>query len=390
VDWYLSRNGQVWGPVDLTQMQQALADGTALPSDLVWASGMESWVAAKDVAALWPAQALQLEQAVPAKPERALSKEVAARQTKPVKVAAKRAPSRSGARQKTANVISRHWRGEFSLAVAHWVFGVFLTASVSTGLYFLADSRILQRFGLQAMGYYTVALIVLILTLSAWQIVGVWRSARRYVQSGKRRNWAGLAKVSVLLGSLQLAVASYAIFAPLSVEPVQASLERSKPEPQTIRLTAGGTEIQIGGELGFGARYELARLFAASSKIKRLLIDHATRVAEPEEIATLVMQHSVATFAKGDCIGACAVVFLAGTTRYVDKSARLGFHSVQASSTGQDQYRNAMLRAAFRSHGLPAWFIEKAMTSPVNKPWHPSHAQLLSAGIIQGVTASEG
>jgi len=47
--WYTSRNGQRQGPFSDKAMQQSVAYGQLLPSDLVWTEGMAQWAPASDV-----------------------------------------------------------------------------------------------------------------------------------------------------------------------------------------------------------------------------------------------------------------------------------------------------------------------------------------------------
>jgi hypothetical protein len=380
VEWYLTRDGQVWGPVALEQLKNALAEGSARPTDLVWKPGMAEWVAASDVAVLQPRVASPSKRAVAAQPA---PRNIDASPAATADTKRGREPKRGDAHSARSNFIFKHWRGEFPLAAAHWVFGVLLTAAVLAGLYLVADSSVLQQLGQRAIGSYTITLAVVLLLVSAWQIVGVWRSAHRHVQAGKRHNWAGLAKVSVLFCALQLAIGSYSILALMAEEPAKKETDGKVISLQPMRLLAGGTEIEITGELTYGARYELARLFSASSKIKRVRFNSA-RIAESEEIAALLMQHSVATYGAGDCIGGCAIAFLAGAPRYLAKDARLGFHTTRSGNTDHDRHRDNMLRTALRSHGLPTWFIEKALTAPRDKIWFPKPSDLVSGGVIHG------
>lgn len=47
--FYLAVNGQQAGPFDQNGLQQQVREGTLTPETLVWAQGMDNWVAAKDV-----------------------------------------------------------------------------------------------------------------------------------------------------------------------------------------------------------------------------------------------------------------------------------------------------------------------------------------------------
>ena len=46
------------------------------------------------------------------------------------------------------------------------------------------------------------AIYAFAITLAVWQWVGIWRSASRHHERGGKRNWAYLAKASVILGAV--------------------------------------------------------------------------------------------------------------------------------------------------------------------------------------------
>jgi hypothetical protein len=55
--WYLSRDGQVFGPIPDAQMLQSAAQGQVLPTDLVAVMGDQTWWPATSIPNLLPAPA---------------------------------------------------------------------------------------------------------------------------------------------------------------------------------------------------------------------------------------------------------------------------------------------------------------------------------------------
>src|SRR5262245_48230408 len=53
--WYYAQNGQQYGPVSGSQLQQLAAAGNIQPADLVWQEGMANWAPAGSITNLIPA-----------------------------------------------------------------------------------------------------------------------------------------------------------------------------------------------------------------------------------------------------------------------------------------------------------------------------------------------
>src|SRR5262249_56464077 len=56
--WYYAQNGQQYGPIPGSQLQQLAAAGRLQPGDLVWQEGMPHWTPASSVTNLIPAHLL--------------------------------------------------------------------------------------------------------------------------------------------------------------------------------------------------------------------------------------------------------------------------------------------------------------------------------------------
>src|SRR5262249_41961857 len=76
------------------------------------------------------------------------------------------------------NYFVRHWRGELSLPVSYWVNNLvaafFVYAVVIAFTLFFKDNK---DIGSGTIAAALIALGCIILAVSAWQMVGVWRSA---------------------------------------------------------------------------------------------------------------------------------------------------------------------------------------------------------------------
>ena len=90
---------------------------------------------------------------------------------------------------KSPNFILRFWRGDVRLPVAYWVVGFLFTIAImglSNAFGALVESLSLSR----AQGGIVLALFLLfIVACTAWQLVGIWRSAGNYIKRSKTPFW---------------------------------------------------------------------------------------------------------------------------------------------------------------------------------------------------------
>ena len=110
----------------------------------------------------------------------------------PVAPAAPLPTSRPGRR----NFIARHWRGEFPLWIAYWIFGFFANVAL------LVFSGVVSATLTPAGGYDPVKILIVLIAIWAavglvavWQMMGIWRSANRYIDQKHKTLWPTLAKI---------------------------------------------------------------------------------------------------------------------------------------------------------------------------------------------------
>lgn len=109
------------------------------------------------------------------------------------------------------NFIPRHWRGELSLPVSFWVNGVLL--GLAWRLLLFAVVFLLRMAGLRSGIWMIVALVfdgAVAAVLTAWTVVGIWRSAGG---EGTRMVWLLLARIgAVVLGIATVAQIALAVW----------------------------------------------------------------------------------------------------------------------------------------------------------------------------------
>jgi hypothetical protein len=378
--WYVARDGKRYGPYSLLTLVEAAKQGVVSADSQLWRSGWDAWRPAGSVPCLFGAA----DPAPPAAiaPEQKAPEEKAPEQNEPEQ----RQPLTE--QPKRRNYVLRHWRGELSLPVAYWVNG--LLVLVVTSLVTFAFTALMQG-GYAAPGAPAAALLlgffVLLTSLSAWQMVGIWRSATRHAAKGSAF-WAVVAKVIVIIGAVRVAVEMIGTGAPLVIEHVRIALGDQRYGESRWRLLRDGTELAFVGGINIGAASELAHMLDAAAQVRVLHLNSSGgRIAEAERMGAEVRKRGLITYVSERCESACTHVFLAGRERWIGERAVLGFH--RPSSPLADQERDGNLieheRRRLTALGLPRDFIAKVLDTPSDEIWRPSPAELLAAGVISGI-----
>jgi hypothetical protein len=176
---------------------------------------------------------------------------------------------------------------------------------------------------------------------------------------------------------------------PVVSEHVRIAMGDQQFAASRFRLLRAGTELEFSGGINFGAVDELARMLDAASEVRVLHLNSSGgRMAEADLMAAEVRKRQLITYVSEHCESACTHVFLAGRERWIRARATLGFH--QPSFSSLDRETTAGLieneRRQLRSMGLPEAFVSKALNTPSDKIWRPTHEELLAAGVISGVS----
>ncbi len=107
-----------------------------------------------------------------------------------------------------ANIIIRLFRGDVSLPITYWVFGV------GTNLILRLMNFFLEKYSSPIIMYEYGQLAILIyfwltILINIFVFIAIWRSASKYEQS---LGWAAIAKVMVLLAVIAITFNIYSIF----------------------------------------------------------------------------------------------------------------------------------------------------------------------------------
>ena len=301
------------------------------------------------------------------------------------RVIAAPAPVIAAPRTARPNYFVRHWRGQLPLPVSYWVNWLLVSALLAVGVLSAKDPALLERLGTNA-GSWELAVAASALAAMAWQSVGLWRSADRYVVGGGRREWATLAKVCVGVGLLPV-VGSALEQLPAVQQTLDARFRADRPRITQLYVAKAGTEIEIAGGLSPGIATALSSTLDRTPTIRVVRLANAGgSISEAHKLAGLIAARDLVTFAPHECDGACLLAFLGGKLRYMGLGGRLGFYgAIVAGTGGAGEKRNQLFREVMLARGVPTAFIAQALAAADSHPWYPTTSELLQANVITGV-----
>lgn len=289
------------------------------------------------------------------------------------------------------NFLVKHWRGDYSLGFSYWVIGSLLTVIVVAVTAVVGSMSGLRELGQSASGAVILTFFGIVITLTLWQLVGIWRSADKHVQRGGKTIWAGLAKAMVVLGLLR-AVGDFSTQGiPLISEGAKLFVGIDNTPPHAIRLLRDGTELELAGGMPFGTTDAVKKFLDAAPAIQVIhLNSQGGRMNEAYQLYKLIKERNLITYTSADCASACSIAFLAGHERYIGERGRLGFHSASIGGLSGDiaMQLNDDVRQTLRSHRVPDSFIDHALSTSPKDMWYPGTAELLRANVINSVVDS--
>lgn len=284
--------------------------------------------------------------------------------------------------------IARHWRGDLPLGVSYWLIGVALTVLVLLALPLLGEALGDVDLDARASGAAVLGFYLFAVALTAWQLVGIWRSAGRHVARGGRRLWARLARVMVVIGVLRALFDFSGEGVPLVSEGVRLLVGIDTTPAYQLRLVPEASAIELRGGMPFGTTAAVIELLDRHPAVEVVQLNSVGgRLHEAMLLAGELERRRLVTHTSDECSSACVVVYLAGRKRYLAPGARLGFHSASVAGLGGElaQEPNREMAAVFRHHGLPENFIRRALATPHDTMWYPPAEELLALGVIHAI-----
>jgi hypothetical protein len=397
--WFVRRADKQLGPYAFAALSKLAVDGRLRAADLIWTEGVTEWRRADRIHGLLlspemigaPRPAAEIHSAVTAVPIAAVSTATptaiptAARAATPTATPTAIPTARPAApRIARPNYFVRHWRGQLALPVSYWVNWLLIGALLAVGVLSATDPALLEHLGTNA-GNWVLAIAASALAVMAWQSVGLWRSADRYVAAGGKREWATLAKVCVGVGLLPVAGLALQQL-PAVQQTLVAPFAADLPRVTQLYVANRGTEIEIAGGMSSGIAAAFSSTLDRTPSIRVVRLANAGgSISEAHKLAGLIAARELVTFAPHECDGACLLAFLGGKLRYLGLGGRLGFYGASVGTGGAGGKRNQLFREVMLARGVPTAFIEQALAAVDSHPWYPTTSELLQAHVITGI-----
>lgn len=280
-----------------------------------------------------------------------------------------------------------HWRGEQSLVRSYWLNNFLVAVPLAMLLTGLMSWISVKGDSLQINALVVLLGFPLLMALDVWCLVGAWRSATHYLRDHGSQLWGWLARISLVLGTLQLVASVMFGFLPSVGEFWQMARGIDPIGQATFSLSADGRSLQMSGVIGMGDGERLRTLLAsdAARELKRVeLASPGGRVREAERMATALKAHKHEARAVGTCASACTLVFLAGNPRHLSPQGQLGFHRASTGTYNPvfEELANQELAKTYRSLGLPETMIDKTLRTPSRSMWFVPREELQAYSLI--------
>lgn len=290
--------------------------------------------------------------------------------------------------QAPSGFIARHWRGEHSLGLAFWGYGIGLSLLVSVVSNIAGASTAFGDLGPRLVGARMLTIYALAVVMSVWQWVGIWRSAANHMKAGGRALWGQLAQVMVVLWVLSAVGRLAQNDGAMLQEGANLMLGIDNVPAYRLRLLGDGAEIELTGGIPFGTADAFKAMLEAHPGIRVAYLDSiGGRIGEALRLQQLIKERQLVTYTARECDSACVIAFLGGRERFLAEGARLGFH---ASSFGRITDRivdewNTQQRRVLKEAGAPQAFIERALRTPPDQLWYPTPGELRAAKLVDAI-----
>ncbi|MEO5773122.1 MAG: hypothetical protein ABIQ32_03255 [Sphingomicrobium sp.] len=286
--------------------------------------------------------------------------------------------------QDQGNYFARHWRGNLSLPRSYWVNGFLTNLTIGgLGLAFVTLSH--TGRSLRVISACFLFYVVAFLVARTWTLIGVWRSAGRHAARGGAPRWGVVARGLVVLGVLATAIQMPAL-AVKAKEYGQIAIGRDPlGGGATLRVNAGGKTLEMKGMLTAGVADRLEHILRSNPNVGLLQLDSGGgRIFEALRIADVIRSRHLNTRVEERCESACTLILMAGKERSADGFAQIGFHQPDFPGLNDRERLDIIAdnRRDYIAAGIEPSFLEKALSTPPNDMWYPTHVEMVEADVL--------
>jgi len=280
--------------------------------------------------------------------------------------------------------IKNHWQGSLPLRISIWVNGLFAAVIVAVLTTYAVDQIYQSDLSEKAWLAATLAAFGLSIAISAWAIIGIWRSSTR-------RQAEAVTIKSVLMAKLFASIGALGLVAHLSQTPspiVDNALVVGGIYPFGVPavLSINGRTLHIDGSITAEVAEQFKELIGKHPEVIQVsLTSLGGSIDAAVKISSIIKKRNLSTVAVGECSSACTLIFLSSKVRAFDVDASLGFHSPSGGVYGDDVVVNGgslEMRLAYADAGLSEPFADKVFGTPSNSMWQPTDDILIKEGAV--------
>ena len=203
-----------------------------------------------------------------------------------------------------------------------------------------------------------ILLLVLILTVFIWQVVGLWRAARKLINGGHRPLFPYLAAFSMLPACAIVGFEFVSSTVSLR-ELVPLVLESQQDRRARYSLELRGNVLIVSGFIEFGISGDVQSVLDRNPNIKVIWLEGpGGRLIEGRKLRDVILAKQLSTFSRKNCASACTLAFIAGQHRTLYPGGKLGFHRLRNISLEDDAKRvqTTIDRNYLARRGVQDWF----------------------------------
>lgn len=288
-----------------------------------------------------------------------------------------------------SNYFVRHWRGELPLSVSFWGNVVFVNIVVTFLSNVVTMGGFVDGVRWQSLLLLSFSLVTFAIVVGLWQIVGTWRSAKRYRQGGGSKIGAGIVQLLMAIGLLSM-ISNIVIVAQDHLK----RYESMQAESFEVYLSDDRETLFIDGVIGVTISDEVLALLEENGTITRLSLNsYGGDLNETFRILNAFAEYrkdgrQLTTYARGYCASACSILFVSGDHRVLAEGAQLGFHKLQAYvAVDADNIERLQEKVAhyFLRQGVSRNFIGEMYQAEPDDMWHPDVETLLAANVVHQI-----
>lgn len=270
------------------------------------------------------------------------------------------------------------------MAKSFWINNVLLNIILSIAILTITENLNFNRYP-KLSTLFIVVLWILILIITIWILIGLWRAAQNHAKKYQRFLWANIVKILVILGWVQSIILYLNSGIPQIIEFSKIAFNKDNLPKYEIKVLNQGKELKISGGIKFGLTDDVKEYLHKYPNIKVLHINSiGGRISEANKLSKVIKNQNIITYTSTGCHSACINIFIAGKHRLIYHNASLGFHQPYMPGLTYSEIYNEVLKEEqfYIDQGVEKAFIKKALSVPNSNLWEPSHFELLQANII--------